>query len=182
MITVPSTVSAPPGGVWFWQDASHCIAGPRLDDVAVQVGRVLRGAGDRSDPVQAVLKYMAPRMPRGWAKGWKGSPEPTVGDYLARAAKVASLPVARPDVIKSRLARCARCKACIRPVCMPCLHIPDRVVSFFAGRRPPLPADAKSGVCRCAGTFCMAVCSVMYGADGDRWPDMPAGCWRNEQP
>lgn len=182
MISVASTLSAPPGGAWFWQDGDHFLVGPDFEELATRVGAVLRAKGDHTDPRQAILGHMAPRMPRGWAKGYDGPREPTAGDMLRTArALVSKRQVARADVIMRRMSVCAACPAMERKVCLVCMHIPEKVVALFDGRRAPLPCDAKSGVCGCAKTFCMAVCSAMYPGEEPVWPGTPGSCWRTKR-
>ena len=177
MISVPSTMSAPPGGVWFWQDHDHSFSSPNLEIVAGEVGRVLRAMGDRRDPEQAVFEYMAPRMPRGWATGYTGPARQTLSSAVLNARPYFSRPVDRVDRIMARMDACARCPKRERPFCLTCHGIPQMVYGEFDGRRGPVPQDRFSGVCTCAGTFDMVVASVMYG-DGAVWPDTPSTCWR----
>lgn len=182
MISVASTLSAPPGGAWFWQDGDHFLTGSDFMELATRVGAVLRAKGDASDPQQAILEHMAPRMPRGWAKGYDGPQEPTAGDMLRTARKIAAgHQVARADVIMRRMSVCASCPAMERKICLVCMHIPEKAVALFGGRRAPLPCDAKSGVCSCAKTFCMAVCTAMYPGEEPVWPGTPGSCWRTKR-
>ena len=178
MITVQSTMSTPPGGKWFWQDPEHSFAASSLDVVVGQVGAVLRANGDRSDPEQAVLAYMAPRMPRGWATGWDGPKKPTISDYVRVARKYFGRRVSRVDRIKTRMDVCRRCPAMSREMCLTCSGVPAAVTKWFSGQRPPLPGDGQSGICRCASTFNMVVASVDYDEGEPVWDGAPPTCWR----
>lgn len=175
-----SVLSAPPGGVWFWEDGGHFVSGPDYGTVVSQVRRILREKGDSADPEAALAGYMCPRMPRGFCAGVLGFSKPTLADYLKAAAPYFLKPVAMADDIERRMEVCRGCPRLVRDaVCIPCRHADEAVYAGFGGRRVRLPGDRRSGICGCAGTFNMAVASVVYGDRDPVWAGTPAECWRH---
>lgn len=171
-------MAVPPGGFWFWQDGDHSVASPSYDVAVAQVGAALAESGSAEDPAQALLGYMAPRMPRWWSTGYDGPRKPRLSDYMEEAAKYFDRRVARVDAIDSRMRKCAECPHRTRPCCLSCHGIPRKVVEGFGGRRSLMPLDNKSGVCPFAGTFSMVIASVEYDKDEAAWPGTPPTCWR----
>lgn len=174
-----NTLSAPPGGVWFWEDGDVSVSSPSYDEAVALVGRALRAKGSSKSPDLALAEYMCPRMPRSFCRGYVGPSLPTHADFLRVAQSYASMPVESSDVIADRLDRCLSCPKCLFSVCVRCHGIDERVRLLFGGRRAIISQDPKSGLCQCAGTYAMVVASVAYGEGDKTWEGTPSTCWRN---
>lgn len=173
-----STVSAPPGGEWFWEDDEAFIHSPSYHDTLVELARYFRMKGIAKDPAAALAEHMCPRMPRGFCRGTVPSAGPTLAELLARTEEhCADKRMQDAGTVQRRLEVCAKCPKCTKPTCIPCRGVDMEVYRMFGGRRPPVPADRKSGVCSCFGVFTMALASVDDGAPNP--PDLPDTCWRN---
>lgn len=169
---------APPGGVWFWEDGDHFVSSPSYQEAVDRVRAILAEKGDGRSPSEALAEYMCPRMPRGFCTGFTGTRAESAGEILRKALPYADRGLAMANVIQSRLDACAACPMCRRDTCIVCRHVDKAIYGLFRGRRPPLPADRKSGVCMCAGTYAMAIASVLYPSDEPVWRGTPKTCWR----
>lgn len=179
--TFRSTVTAPPGGVWFWESDGAFVSSTSYRDAIDRIRTALLAKGDRTDPRDALADYMCPRIPPGFCSGYSGPRAKVHRDYLEEAAKLRGMRIADAMTISSRLDRCATCPACEHTVCLGCRGIDDRVRLLFGGRRAILPQDRHSGLCGPAGTYAMAVASVVYPV-GDRvWEGTPGSCWRYDE-
>lgn len=178
MASFRSTVTTPPGGLWFWEDGEHLVSTPSYQDALDRIRAILSEKGDHRSPVEALAEYMCPRMPRGFCIGSGTSGKATLGRLFENAIPYFAKGLAMANIIQSRLDRCASCPNCRHDVCLTCHDIPKKVYGMFGGRRPSLPADPKSGRCSCAGTFAMVVSSVLYSPDEEVWEGTPSTCWR----
>ena len=176
-----STLSTPPGGEWFWDDGDAFIHSRSYQDAVDALARHFREKGVAKDPAVALAEYMCARMPPGFCRGAAGSREPTLAELVeATRAACDGRPLADAVTIQRRLEACAACGKCTRPVCVPCRGVDAAVYGFFGGRRPPVPADRKSGVCSVFGAFAMGLASV-DGAQATPSGDVPDACWRNKR-
>ena len=171
-------MAAPPGGLWFWEDGDHLVSTPSDQEAIDQIRAILVEKGDKRSPSDALAEYMCPRMPRGFCMNFTGPSVETTRDLIDRALPYASRNLAMANIIQTRLDRCASCPMCRHDTCISCRRIAPDIYALFGGRRPSLPADRKSGVCKCAGTYAMAVASVLYSSDEQTWEGTPTTCWR----
>lgn len=179
MTVFSNTLSAPPGGLWFWEDGDVAVSTPSYEEAVRLVGYALRAKGSTESPDAALAAYMCPRMPRSFCRGYSGPQLPTHADFLREARKYAEFPLETSDVIAARLDRCRTCPRCSHSECLHCYGIDERVRLLFNGRRAIISQDRKSGVCQCAGTYAMAVASVAYSDKNQVWEGTPSTCWRN---
>lgn len=174
-----STMSAPPGGEWFWGDANHFVSGPDYHTVLGQVRDILKSIGSDKSPEQALMEFMCPRMPRGFCYGFAGQTAVTAADYMDAAKPYFSMPVAMTDDIERRMAKCLSCpKFSGNDLCLTCRKLDEAIYAGFGGRRVRLPGDRRSGICKCAGTFNMVTASVLYNDKAVVWEGTPPDCWR----
>lgn len=172
-------MTAPPGGVWFWEDGEHLVSTPSYQEAVDQLRSILAEKGDARSPAEALAEYMCPRMPRGFCRGYTGPRAESSSALLDRAKPYADKPLAPANTVLTRLEVCAKCPKCRRDVCVTCRRLDEAVYGLFGNRRPALPPDRRSGVCACAGTLAMVVASVRYGEDEPLWEGTPSTCWRN---
>lgn len=182
MSAFQNTMSAPPGGEWFWEDKETFIHSPSYSDVIDAIRRRFREKGVSRDPAEALAEYMCPRMPRGFCRGAfaRMKSEPKVSDYVnATIRKCLGRDVEDVATIQRRLEVCDTCPKCRRPTCVTCRGIDKAIYKVFEGRRAVLALDPRSGVCSCDGTFTMGVASVRQ--DGSALEGAPDTCWRNKK-
>lgn len=175
------TMSAPPGGEWFWEDGETFIHSPSYADAVDALARHFRAKGIQRDPASALAEHMCPRMPRGFCIGaTQAQSGPTLSELLTRTRDIC-LGARMQDAATAqrRLERCASCPKCSHPTCVPCRGVDAQIYEMFEGRRPPVPADRKSGVCDCFTVFAMALATVDDKVPDP--PDLPDTCWRNER-
>lgn len=181
-MTFSSTVSAPPGGKWFWEDGKVLFESASYHEVVDRMRRYFLDNGIDKSAEAALAEYMCPRMPSGFCRGFDGSRRKTAREILADTERVcAGKQLETIDVVERRLEKCAKCPKCDHSICVTCRRIDDLIYKMFDGRRCRLILDKVSGVCTCAGAYSMAVASLCFDKNSPAWEGVPATCWRNEE-
>ena len=179
MTAFPNTMTTPPGGEWFWEDRDVFIHSRSYHDVIDAMRRHFREKGITKDPAEALADYMCPRMPRGFCHGRSDDPVLTLDQIVRNTIDLCrGLPLEMVDTVRRRLEKCAACDMCDHPVCVTCRGVDKRIYEAFGGRRAPLDADRKSGVCRVCGAFVMGLVSVRHDKALEGAPE---SCWRNDK-
>lgn len=168
----------PPGGEFFFEHGGERISARTWFEFLPKMQDMIAKHGLHGTPLDLAAQYMCPRIP-SWYCTSGGVPVLSTDAARAAAKPYFGKNVVTPSEIASRMAVCRSCPRHERTVCLTCTGIASWAVSSFGGRRPALPEDRMSGVCRCAGTFDMVVASV-DSRELSGWKDVPDTCWRNK--
>lgn len=170
----------PPEGFFFEADGER-ITGRRWLEFEPKLTDLMRRHRISGLPESVLAEFMAPHLsdPGRYVRGPAVLKAEVRGpEALANSATYLSRPVVPPDRIERRIAACSKCKMHFRGWCPTCSGHVQRMHQAFGGRRPSLPCDVATGVCRCTKAYEYAMCSVEYGADESVWEGAPETCWR----
>lgn len=178
-------VNTAPAGGFFYELNGEKVTGRFFCDIEPKVRALLRKYKRTETVEEAVAGYMCPRIPEA---SWlcTGGDFKRVGVRPAEAMKNAErLTLGREvvafDEIERRLRICLSCPMHTREFCVTCTGHMERIMLLYAGRRPRVPEDAGSGICKCAKAYESAIASVEYGRDEPAWESAPETCWRNRK-
>lgn len=177
-MTFKSVMLTPPGGEYFFEHEGERVSARHWLEFLPKLKDVMARHGIKGTPLDVAAAHMCPHMP-SWFCTSGGVRDFPVATARAEARQYFSKQVVTPSEIARRLEVCRTCPKHSRTVCLTCTGIASWILSSFGGRRPSLPDDKMSGICRCANTFEMAAASV--DARGlPKWDDVPDCCWRNK--
>lgn len=170
-------MATPPGGEYFFEHGDERISARTWGEFLPKLKELMARRGIQGAPRDVAAGYMCPRLPPWFCTS--GGVAVTSTDAARAAARpYFGMHVVPPQEAARRMSVCRTCPMHSRTVCLTCTGIAQWALASFGGRRPSLPEDRMSGICRCAGTFEMVAASV--DARGlPRWKDVPEGCWRN---
>ena len=177
-MTFKSVMLTPPGGEYFFEHGGERVPARHWHEFLPKLKDVMARHGIGGTPLDVAAAHMCPHLP-----SWFCNSGSAARDFPADRARAAARPyfamqAVTPSEIARRLAICRSCPMHSRTVCLTCTGIASWILASFGGRRPSLPEDRLSGICRSAKTFEMAAASV--DARGlPEWDDVPDCCWRN---
>lgn len=171
----------PPPEGFFFEAEGERIVGRNWLEFEPKLRNVMSRHHIPGLPESVLARFMAPHLsdPGRYIRG----PRVVKAEVRGPEALENSMPfVARPvvpfDRIERRIAACSKCPKHYRGWCPTCSGHVRRMHQAFGGRRPELPCDVATGVCRCTKAYEYAMCSVEYGADEKIWEGAPETCWR----
>lgn len=177
-------VNIAPRGGFFYETHGEKVSAPTYVQIEPKVRALMRKYGIPGTVEQAVAGYMCPRIPE--AASLCTGPVSRAADYvmpreaMANAEKAAAGRHVVPfDEIERRLRVCLSCPKHTREYCVTCTGHMQRIMLLFNGRRPSVPEDRGSGICRCARAYEAALASVEYGPGDKVWDGAPETCWRH---
>ena len=178
-------VNVAPAGGFFYELNGEKVTGRFFCEIEPKVRALLRKYHRTESVEEAVATYMCPRIPEA---SWlcTGGTFKKAGVRAAEAMQNSVLltdgrEVVAFDEIERRLRICLSCPMHTREFCVTCTGHMERIMLLYAGRRPRVPEDAGSGICKCAKAYESALVSVEY-ADGEPvWESAPETCWRNHR-
>ena len=174
-------VNVTPAGGFFYEINGEKVTGRFFCEIEPKVRALLRKYNRKETVEEAVAGYMCPRIPEaGWmcTGTFKNSvirPAEAMANSIAltQGREVVSF-----DEVEKRLRTCLSCQCHTREFCVTCTGHMERIMLLYAGRRPKVPEDAGSGICKCAKAYESALVSVEY-SDGDPvWENAPETCGR----
>lgn len=175
-------VNTSPVGGFFYELNGEKVTGRHFCDIEPKVRALLRKYHRTESAEEAVAGYMCPRIPEA---SWlcTGASPARAAVRPAEAMRNSDLITAGREVvpfdeIERRLRICMSCPMHTREFCVTCTGHMERIMLLYAGRRPKVPEDAGSGICKCAKAYESALVSVEYGKDEPVWESVPETCWR----
>lgn len=172
--------NTPPEG-YFFEAGGERISGRNYAEFEPRLRAMMARHRIPGLPESALAAFMAPHLsdPGRYIRGPSVVQADVTGpEALANSERFVRRAVAPFDRIERRVATCTGCLMHYRGWCPTCVGHVQRLRSMFGGRRPSLPCDAATGVCRCTNAYEFAVCSVEYGKDEKVWKGAPNTCWR----
>ena len=184
-------LASPPGGRYFYERGNRRVSAIGRDAAIAEVSRILSVEGIDADPEEELATYVcssldpmsrAPLCEPVATSAPPGPPPVTPKEAVENSvAMCRGRNVETFDRIESRLAVCLRCPEHERRWCPSCAGHFEKVMVSLSERRPRLPLDRMTGVCRRARAYESAVCSLHYGPDDPVWDGVPGTCWRNAE-
>ena len=171
---------APPCGFFFELNGEK-VSARHFCDIERPVREMLRKAGLTCTVEEAVANYMCPRIDEAdWMCTGSFRPSPIRPAEALRNSlfEVEGRELVPFDVVERRLRACLACPMHTRKFCVTCTGHLERVLAAFGGRRPKVPEDAGSGICKCCKAYESAIASVAYAPGENTWEGTPETCWR----
>lgn len=182
-IRFTNTNNTPSEG-YFYEINGERVTAARYIDIEKPVADLMRKYGVEGTVEAAVAAHMCPRIHEapwmctgGDFKTDKVFPK----DALKNSEPYTSRQVVTFDIIERRLRTCSECPKHTREFCVTCTGHAARLEMMFRGRRPPLPEDRASGICKLSRAYEIATASVEYADDEPLWDDTPETCWRRTE-
>lgn len=183
MSTYFKTTNISPRSGFFYETHGEKVSARYYVDIVPRVRALMKKYNIPGTVEEVVAEYMCPRIPE--------SSFLCTGNYeraaiypreaLANAMPYTSRRVVTFDVIEDRLRTCMECPMHTRDFCVTCTGHAGRMLAAFGRRRPSLPEDRGSGICRCAKAYELALASVEYPDDEPVWEGAPDTCWRKRK-
>lgn len=176
-------VNSTPAGGFFYELNGEKVTGRFFCEIEPKVRALLRKYGRTETAEEAVAGYMCPRIPEaswlctGNFKKSKILPAEALKNAIWLTEGHDVVPF---DEIERRLRICLACPRHTREFCVTCTGHMERIMLLYAGRRPKVPEDAGSGICKCAKAYESALVSVEYRDSDPVWEGLPDTCWRKK--
>lgn len=177
-------VNIAPRGGFFYEINGEAVSAPHFCLIEGPVKELMRKYHVQGTAEEAVANYMCPRIPEA---SWMctGSFSRSVirpAEALSNSFSIMDGKEVVPfDDIEKRLRVCMSCPKHTREFCVTCTGHMERILRYLSGRRPKLPEDNGTGICKCCKAYESAVASMEY-RDGDAmWDGAPETCWRNQK-
>lgn len=174
-------VNVSPVGGFFYEINGERVTGRHFCDIENKVRALLRKYNRKETAEEAVAGYMCPRISEApWlcTGGFKSTKIPATEAMQNSVYITDGREVVPFDEIERRIRICLSCPMHTREFCVTCTGHMERIMLLYAGRRPKVPEDAGSGICKCAKAYESALVSVEYRKDEPIWEGVPETCWR----